>query len=124
MTKEQMLSALERALPIIALELQNSLKLVAPVDTGRLRNSIKVVSTQTGLEIFIVEYAIYVEFGRPPSVIKPKDKKALHWKNVGKDVFAKKVNHPGIRPNPFIRNTLRKKLPEIIIKNIEREMSA
>ena len=66
--------ALDMAMPAIARRLHNELVLTAPVDTGRLRNSIKVVPLETGkgLAIFMVGYALYVEFGSPPHVIKPK----------------------------------------------------
>jgi len=40
-----------------------------------------------------------------PHIIEAKNAKALHWKSGGKDFFAKKVNHPGTAPNPFIRRT-------------------
>jgi hypothetical protein len=40
-----------------------------------------------------------------PHVIEAKPGNTLHWKSGGKDVFAKKVNHPGTMANPFIRRT-------------------
>ena len=114
---------LERALPEIAIRMQNELMLVAPVDTGRLKNSIKVKSTSEGLIIWMVDYGKFVEFGTPPHIIKPTEKKALKFKvkkESGKIVFAKKVRHPGTRPNPFIRNTIQNKLRNIIIEEINR----
>ena len=65
----------------------------------------------------------------PPHIITPKNKKALSFE-VGrierlpgkggkkKMVFAKKVRHPGTRPNPFIRNTINNKLRKIIIEEL------
>lgn len=55
--------ALEKSLPSIARRIRNELILVCPVDTGRLRNSLKVKSTGNGLLIWMVEYGKYVEFG-------------------------------------------------------------
>lgn len=116
---DQIQQALERAMPLIALELSNELRLEAPVDTGRLRNSIKVFIEGQTLKIFMVDYAMFVEFGTLPHTISPNAKKALAFDGV----VVKKVNHPGTRPNNFIRRTLRRKLPGIISKNIERVLS-
>lgn len=82
---------LDRAMPKIAVRLQNELILTAPVLTGRLRNSIKVAVTNEGLTIFLVDYAIFVEFG----------------------TFKQ-------RPNPFIRTVLYTKLAKIIQEEIIR----
>lgn len=123
---------LENALPDIARRLQNELALAAPVDTGRLRNSIKVKEVEGGLVIWMVDYGKYVEFGTPPHVIEPSSKKALKFevgrierlsgrKKTKDIVFAKKVKHPGTRPNPFIRNTMMQKLRKIIIEEILKQ---
>ena len=71
--------------------------------------------------------------------ITPKNKKVLHWhktpgrnqhghphsKAMGKDaVFAKKVNHPGTRPNPFIRKTFHQKMAKIIHKRLNEEITS
>ena len=74
----------------------------------------------------MVDYGKYVEFGSPPHIIKPKNKKALKFKvgkatKKGKDiVFAKEVKHPGTRPNPFVRNTIQNKLTKIIKEELLR----
>ncbi len=118
---DQIQMALTRAMPLIALELSNELKIAAPVDTARLRSSIKVFVEGDKLKIFMVGYGLFVEFGTLPHTIEPKDKKALSWKGAAHPV--KKVQHPGTRPNNFIRRTLRRKLPGIITKNIQRMLS-
>lgn len=112
----QIQQALNQAMPLIALELSNELKLATPVDTGRLRNSIKVFIEGQTLKIFMAEHGLFVEFGTLPHTITPKNKKALAFNGT----VVKKVNHPGTRPNNFIRRTLRRKLPGIITKNIQR----
>lgn len=67
-----------------------------PVDTGRLRQSIVVEKQDDGYVIGTnVPYAEMVELGVAPHTITPKTKSALKFKVGGKDVFAKKVNHPG-----------------------------
>ena len=120
---------LKKILPDVARQMQNELTLICPVDTGRLKNSIKVQVYEKGIVITMVDYGKFVEFGSPPHIITPKNKKALKFE-VGKKerlsgnkkgktiVFAKKVKHPGTRPNPFIRNTIQNKLQNMILKAI------
>ncbi len=109
---------LEKALSGIARRMQNELSLTCPVDTGRLRSSIKVRSTKKGLIVWMADYGKFVEFGTPPHVIKPTEKKALKFKSGGKVIFAKQVKHPGSRPNPFVRNAINNKLRGIIIEEM------
>lgn len=121
---------IERALPNIARRMRNELVLVCPVDTGILRNSIKVKSTDEGIVIWMANYGKFVEFGTPPHIIKPTEKEALKFEvgrveRLGKGgkkkiVFAKEVKHPGTRPQPFIRNTIQNKLKNIIIEELSR----
>ncbi len=129
--------ALERALPRIAIRLQNELVISAPSDGARLRISIKVRAEGMTLIITMAEHGKYVEFGTPPHIIKAKSGKMLHWhktkgrtqhehphsKAMEEDAFfAKEVKHPGTRPNPFIRGTLRFKLPQIIQEEIMKSL--
>lgn len=93
---------------------RNELVRSAPVDTGDLKNSISYNVNGSILSFNMAEHALFVEFGTKPHIIVPKEKKALKWKSGGSDVFAKKVYHPGTRPQPFIRNTFYHKLPRII----------
>jgi hypothetical protein len=133
---DQIKEALEKAIPKIAIRLQNELVLRAPFDNGRLRNSIKVVQDgKSGLIVFMVDYAKFIEFGTPPHIIKPKSKEALRFEKDRKGrlskkrgakesdfVFAKKVKHPGTRPNPFIRETFQTKFPKIIMEEVKKEI--
>ena len=75
----------------ISIRLQNELILIAPVDTGRLRNSIRVTFKGNTLIITMVDYGMFVEFG---------------------------TNRQ--RPNPFIRNTIQNKLHDIIREEVSR----
>ena len=115
--------ALNKALPSIARRIQNELILVVPVDTGRLKNSIKVISSKEGIVIWMVDYGKYVEFGRNPRVIVPVNKKALAFKKGGKTIIVKKVKQGAVRPNPFVRNTLQNKLRGIIVEELMKEIS-
>lgn len=53
-----------------------------------------------------VPYAASVHEGARPHVIRAKHAPMLsfYWPKVGRQVFFKSVNHPGNRPNPFLRN--------------------
>lgn len=73
--------------------------------TGTLRRSIQkqVTSPYRGIVYTDEKYGEYVEFGTRPRTIYPKNKKFLAFKINGKMVFAKKVNHKGSKPYPFMR---------------------
>jgi len=122
-TDLQLKNALEQAMPAIGNRIQTELVLRAPVRTGRLRNSIKVIPNKTGLEIFMVEYAKYVEFGRNPRTIVPVNKKALKFKVGGKEIIVKKVKQGAVRPNPFIRETFQTKVKKIIIEELNNVLN-
>lgn len=115
---EEIQELLEKAIFDIARRLQNELILTAPVDTGRLRNSIKVIPQGKGLLIWMVNYGKFVEFGTPPHVIAPTEKKALKFRSEGTEIIVKKVQHPGTRPNPFIRTAITTKLRNIIMEEL------
>ena len=80
--------------------------------TGALRQSLRNTKAATSRDPFRrrvfhdpqrAPHAIFVNFGTKPHVIRPKDKKALRW--VGGDGrfrFAKEVNHPGYRGDPYM----------------------
>jgi HK97 gp10 family phage protein len=119
-TKDELPKKWKNFLIVLSMNLRNELVSIAPVDTGRLRSSIKVVPQGNNvIMISMPDYALYVEFGTAPHIIRPKNAKALHWQTGGKDVFAKIVHHPGTQPQPFIRNTLRHKLGQIIGQSLQ-----
>ena len=93
----------------IALSLQNNIKKEAPYKQGRLKRSIRVdtrlynkYSIITGYyDEGIAPHGKYVLSGTKPHMIKPKNKKALHWG--GKSgPFSKGHMHPGTKPNDFL----------------------
>jgi hypothetical protein len=78
--------------------------------TGHLRDSIIAETTTTGATIEVAvgvppEQANKVRWlreGTRPHTIVPLRARALHfWDRDGLEVFAKSVNHPGTRPNPW-----------------------
>ena len=82
----------------------------APVRTGKLRESIALVKV-SDLHYIVgspLEYAVFVERGTRPHIIRPKRARALRFEVGGETVFAKKVEHPGTKPRPFFERALQK----------------
>lgn len=91
----------------------NRSKILCPVDTGRLRASIKGQLTRTWTlrpQYTIstdVEYATMVHDGTRPHEIRPKNAQVLRFVMNGRVVFARVVHHPGTRARPFIERAVR-----------------
>jgi hypothetical protein len=80
-----------------------------PEKTGALAESIEhhledgdLIVSATGSDE--QSYAYYVEMGTRPHEIRPNGKKALFWPGAAHPVG--KVNHPGTRPQAFLRPAL------------------
>lgn len=91
----------------------NRAKILCPVDTGRLRASIKGRPSRTWTlrpQFTVstnVDYAEMVQNGTRPHIIRPRTKQALKFNIGGQVVFAKVVHHPGTRARPFLDRALR-----------------
>lgn len=108
----------EKLLRTIALSAVREQKLLVPRKTGNLGRTIHLGAvTPTRAEtIASADYAAYVEQGTRPHDITPKRRKALRWSHeeggsarlsgsprTGSRVrFAKRVQHPGTKPQPFM----------------------
>ena len=86
-----MINLPDQVLIRIANRLESELIIHCPVDTGRLRSSLRVTFKGNTIIITMVEYGRFVEFG----------------------TFKQ-------RPNPFIRNVLNNKLGTIIREELFR----
>ena len=104
-------------------KVEEEAKKSAPVDSGYYRNNIgfdgknKVIAN--------ADYSADLEYGTKPHVIEPKTAKALHFQSDGEDVFTKKVNHPGTKPNPVMRNAalkVQKQVGGIFQKNFKNDL--
>lgn len=83
------------------------------VKSGALRNTIgsRIVRSNPGYNVQVFaggtaktdEYVMAHHDGAKPHVIRPRRKKVLKFQSGGQTVFARKVNHPGNRANPFLR---------------------
>jgi hypothetical protein len=118
------------ALTEMGIELSQAFAEAAPVDTGYLKGNITYQVDDDSIIYKMPDYAMYVEFGTPPHVIEAKNAKALHFKDgaiasslgfSGDDVFLKRVHHPGTAPNPFLRQTLLSKFPQIVENALSRQ---
>lgn len=104
---------------VIQLETVAGAKKRVPRKTGHLaRNIIRGrVSSQHAIVEARTPYAATVEFGSKPHVIEPKKARMLAWPESGGDrrlsgrarskvkgrmIFAKKVHHPGTKPQPYL----------------------
>ena len=72
------------------------------VVTGHLRRSIatKMGDLEATIHTSNVKYAVIVEKGSRPHIIRPKNKKALYWKGAKRP--DKLVNHPGSKAKPYL----------------------
>jgi HK97 gp10 family phage protein len=92
----------------------------APVRTGRLRESIALVKVN---DLYYVvgsplEYAVFVEKGTRPHIIKPKRARALRFEVGSETVFAARVVQPsrgGLVITPKRRKALRFETPRRVV---------
>jgi HK97 gp10 family phage protein len=80
----------------------------APWRTGNLAMSIKKEVSDGKVSIKpLASYAIFVEKGTAPHIIRPINARCLAFASgmLGGMVFARLVHHPGTKPNPFVQKT-------------------
>lgn len=85
--------------------------MLVPVDTGRLRSSIRNRVDSSGDTVgrisTNVEYAPFVELGTRPHVIRARNAQALKFRWHGRTIYVKSVHHPGTAAKSFLRRALR-----------------
>lgn len=90
--------------------------------TGILANSIQGIEptgsfsggTLEGGAVAVAAYAEWVESGTRPHEIRPRHRMALRFPQLGGFRFAKRVHHPGTRPQPFMEPALDAALDDIL----------
>jgi hypothetical protein len=98
-------------------EILSNIRREAPHRTGRLKDSLtyrkRLGLTGVALEFGSnVPYAGYVEEGTPPHIIQPRNASVLRFTmRGGETVYARSVNHPGTRANPYARRAVEQMLP-------------
>lgn len=106
---EQLVNLVENILAEARSNLQNNSSVV----TGELVGSLKIFDVTENSIVFgsDKEYAAYVEYGRGP--VEPVNKKVLHFKIDGKEVF---TGYAGpAEPKPFLEPAVLRYLPEFQI---------
>jgi len=104
--------ASRRELRVAERQVVNRAKILAPVDTGRLRASIKskrsrFFTLRPKVTVYSnVAYAGFVNDGTRPHIIRPRRAKALRFRVGGRIVYARVVNHPGTKARPFLDRAL------------------
>lgn len=90
------------ALTNSASKMQSNIRQRAPHRTGALQRSVQVSMSYPSASVEVLEkYGTMVEYGTPPHIIKPKNKKALYWKGAHNPY--KSVRHPGTKARPFFQ---------------------
>lgn len=91
-------------LDFTARESMSILKSYMPEKTGRMKSSVYIEKHPDKRIIVVpVPYAIYVDRGVAPRIIRPTRKKALAFKKEGKLIVKGKVNWPGFRGREFLQ---------------------
>lgn len=105
----------QKVMLAVAEGLQRDIQERAPKKTGAMAASIKVeFSDPMTVKVTGSAVAGYQEFGTRPHVILPKNQPYLVFKTKdGRFVRTKKVNHPGTKPQPFIRPAVNEVLGEL-----------
>lgn len=57
---------------------------------------------EIGHDLQVAPHALFVHWGTKPHKIKPKNKKMLRFPVGGKFAFAREVNHPGYKGDPWL----------------------
>ncbi|MGW6912588.1 HK97-gp10 family putative phage morphogenesis protein [Kitasatospora sp. NPDC054939] len=100
-------AALHRTLMRLGEDMAAEAQGLAPVNTGRLKQSIRAEVEGLVMRVSTdVSYWRYVEYGTGPHIIRPRTKRALYWE--GADHPVAMVNHPGTPAQPFLRPALLK----------------
>lgn len=88
-------------------QILTEMQIRVPVDTGNLRDSLKIWVQPDrviiGPDATLAPYAKYVESGTRPHEIKPKTPNGVLAFHVnGQLVITKRVKHPGTKAQPFV----------------------
>lgn len=88
-------------------EVEGHARRLVGVKTGQTRAGIysRVVKSNPGYNVEVgarSKAMPYHHDGTKPHIIRPRNRRVLKFQAGGRTVFAKKVNHPGTRANPFL----------------------
>lgn len=88
----------------VGFDVQAMAQVLCPVDTGNLKSSISIDHGPLSFDVGpTASYGDYVERGVPhPWVITASPGSSLHFWIDGREVFAKRVVHPPMAPQPYL----------------------
>ena len=125
--KQNLLNAGRKGVDATMATCVRTAKRSAPVDTSAYQGSIQMRPAVVRGDIAIgewgsynLDYAIIIEIGSEPHIIRPRNKKALFWKGAAHPV--KVVHHPGTQGTNNLRNAADRHYPELA-RNIKRFLS-
>jgi hypothetical protein len=100
-----------RYLMIRAIAIQMAAKGQVGKKTGRLAASIHIRHSRSALgqQVKIgspLNYALAHHEGSKPHVIMPSRAKVLRFSSGGRIIYTRQVNHPGTRPNRYLKDNL------------------
>lgn len=82
----------------------DTMRELAPVRSGFMRDSISEFIGEGEARVGpTAPYALFVEYGTRPHTIYPVNASCLAFFAGGRMVFTAYVNHPGTKPQPFVR---------------------
>ncbi len=99
--------------------LESSAKKRARFKTGNMRRGIHVSKSATAGDLNAevtseANYSSGIEEGNDPHVIVPKNAKVLAFTMGGEQIFARRVEHPGNKPYPFMKPAGEEIRPKLI----------
>jgi hypothetical protein len=99
----------------VAFDMQATAQRLVPVDTGLLKSSISVDYSELGFDLGpTAEYGGYVELGVDhPFEIRAHPGGFLAFEEGGEEVFARKVIHPPMPPQPYLGPAFDLGLPDM-----------
>ena len=101
-SRDNIQKAVKKSAFSIEAKAKNNLKANRSVVTRHLSLGVKteVKDLEATVHTSNIKYAIIVEKGSRPHIIRPKNKKALYWEGAKRPV--KLVNHPGSKAKPYL----------------------
>jgi len=107
------------------LELVEELKRRCPTHDGALRNSISSAVEDGRLNIWMLNYAMYVEEGTAPHWTSVDNLKKWAKDKLGDENLAyalqKSIAVKGTKPHPFIKETLIQEFPRLLAKGLSHK---
>lgn len=110
--KDSVLDSTMKLVEDIAIDFSNELKQEAPVDRGRLRQSIQITKVRDGFKVFpSVDYAAFVQHGTDPRKVPIEHLKVWARRKLGQESAAyavrEKIAKKGTDANPFITRAIK-----------------